>query len=167
VTGRLGAAALAVNRLLAGEEPDEEARARFARPEPRIQEARWLAERGVPTAMLDLSDGLAGDAAHLAAASGVAISLERASVPVHPAVLRACPDPTLALRLAVSGGEDYELCFAADPELLAAVTVEFEARFGVPLTRVGTVETGEGVWWGAAGGERAREGAFQHFGAAS
>ena len=89
VTGELGAAALCVMLLLRGDEPSPSARRRFAAPEPRIREARWLAERGVPAAMLDLSDGLAGDAAHLAAASGVAIVLDAAAIPIHPALAAA------------------------------------------------------------------------------
>jgi hypothetical protein len=47
---------------------------------------------------------------------------------------------------------------------VARVRSEFEGVFGVPLTRVGSVEQGEGVWWGAVGAERAQGGGFQHFG---
>jgi thiamine-monophosphate kinase len=163
VTGRLGAAALAVRRVLAGEPPEPEARERFARPEPRVREALWLSARGVPVAMLDLSDGLLGDAGHLAAASGLAVVLDARAVPVHPVVARAADSDAEALRLAVSGGEDYELCFAADPADGAAVEADFRAEFGLPLTRVGTLEAGEGVWWGGAARTRA-SGGFQHFG---
>ncbi|HET7322109.1 MAG TPA: thiamine-phosphate kinase [Longimicrobiaceae bacterium] len=156
VTGELGGAAAFVARLLGGEEPDSDVRERFARPTPRTAEALWLNARGVLHAMLDLSDGLLGDAGHLAAASGVAVVLDPDAVPVHPAA---------TLALAVSGGEDYELCFAAAPGAVQPLAADFAREFGVALTRVGRVEEGSGVWWGGAGEKRpARGGGFQHFG---
>ncbi len=66
--------------------------------------------------MLDVSDGLGGDARRIAEESGVGVRIEAARVPVHPGALEAArhlgADP---LRWALSGGEDYELLFAADP----------------------------------------------------
>ena len=82
VTGQLGAAAAAVEAWLAGREPDPAARSAFARPTPRTREALWLAGRGVPSAMVDLSDGIAGDAGHLAAASGVRLVIRARALPV-------------------------------------------------------------------------------------
>lgn len=164
VTGELGGAAAYVAALLDGRLPDPSARDRFAAPVPRTREALWLHERGVPQAMADLSDGLAGDAAHLATASGVAVLLERAAVPIHPAA--ACEGEEEGLRLAVSGGEDYELCFAARPGSVAPLAEEFARETGVPLSRVGRVAEGSGVWWEEADGSRVPvEGrGFQHFG---
>lgn len=166
VTGELGGAAACVALLMRGETPPVDALARFARPAPRIAEALWLAERGVPRAMLDLSDGLAGDAGHIAAASGVAVVLEPGLVPVHPAARAAGGDSGDPLRLAASGGEDYELCFAAAPGAVPAIAAEFAAAFDPKLTRVGTVEAGEGVWWRAEDGSRqpVERGGYQHFG---
>jgi thiamine-monophosphate kinase len=92
------------------------------------------------------------------------VVLDAGAVPVHPVVARAAGSDAEALRLAVSGGEDYELCFAADPADGAAVEEGFRAEFGLPLTRVGTLEAGEGVWWGGAERTRASGGGFQHFG---
>ena len=141
VTGRLGAAAAAVDAWLAGGDPDPDARAAFARPTPRVEEALWLAERSVPAAMVDLSDGVAGDAGHLAAASGVRIVLRADGLPVAgPAQARSEP-----VRLAAAGGEDYELCFTAPAGAVATVRASFEDRFGVPLTQVGAVEEGGGA----------------------
>ncbi len=146
VTGRLGAAAAAVVAWRRGEKPTEEARNAFARPRPRIREALRLKHEGVLTAMLDLSDGLAGDAAHLAAASGVGIVLELDRVPIAQAVRAVVgADDEAALRLALAGGEDYELCFAADAGSVSRVAQRFEEEFGLPLTRVGTVVEGAGV----------------------
>lgn len=162
VTGALGGAAAHVDALLRGELPPSAARRAFAEPRPRTAEALWLRDRDVPTAMIDLSDGLGGDAAHLAAAAGVAIVLETGAVPLHPAI-EGTED---ALRLALAGGEDYELCLTAAPGRLEALAAEFAAAFGVRLTRVGHVEEGDGVWTRGADGSRVSLPArgFQHFG---
>lgn len=154
VTGRLGAAAAAVEAWLAGEEPAADARAAFARPTPRITEALWLEERSVPAAMVDLSDGIAGDAGHLAAAGGVRLVIRAADLPVAEAA---------SIRLAAAGGEDYELCFTAPVGAVALVREAFVERFGVPLTHVGNVEEGEGAVVLDEAGEPMDLTAFQHW----
>lgn len=166
VTGVLGGAAACVERLLAGRRAPRDAWPAFAEPRARVHEARWLAERGIPSAMLDLSDGLAGDAAHLAAASGVAILLVPELVPVHPGALRHTRSRVRALALALGGGEDYEICFTAAAGSVEPVRREFEARFDVPLHCVGRVGPGDGVWWVDAEGHRSPlDGlGFRHFG---
>jgi len=164
VTGELGGAAAAVQAWQRGAVPPEAARRAFARPQPRVREALWLAERGLAHALIDLSDGLAGDAAHLAAASGVRVVLDAAAIPVHPAAARG---PSGAgLRLGLAGGEDYELCFAAADGAVEAVADEFRAAFGVPIHRVGAVEAGSGVWIRDAAGrtEPLDVHGYQHFG---
>lgn len=163
VTGELGGAAAYVVAMTEGRLPEPSARPRFAAPVARTHEALWLRDRGVPRAMLDLSDGLAGDAAHLAAASGVAVLLWPAPIPVHGAA--RCEGTEHGLRLAVAGGEDFELCFAAAPGSVEAVADEFSERFGVRLTRVGRVVEGDGVWWEDGHGVREpiSERGFQHF----
>jgi thiamine-monophosphate kinase len=158
VTGRLGGAAAAVAAWLGGGAPNEHARARYAHPTPRIREARWLQRHTQLHAMLDLSDGLYGDLAHMAAASGQAIVIETGAVPIDT-------DAGASFEHAVSGGEDYEVCFTAGPGTAEHVRVQFEREFGVALTRIGYIEAGEGVL------ERASDGStrpvtlqgFQHF----
>lgn len=145
VTGALGGAAAAVRAWSAGAEPPQEARERFARPSPRVREAGWLAERVPIHALIDLSDGLAGDAAHLAAASNVGILLRAEEVPVHPAARAVAGSERAALELALGGGEDYELCLVAPAGTVAAVASEFEEVFGVMVRQVGTVREGSGV----------------------
>jgi thiamine-monophosphate kinase len=163
VTGVLGGAAAAVQAFLGGWTPSAAARESFARPRPRLEEAIWLQERAGAHAMIDLSDGIGGDAAHLAAASGVALVLEVDALPLHEALAEATAEE--AFRLAASGGDDYELCFATRPGAVAPLVEEFEEAFGIPLTRVGVAEAGDGLWWDAHG-ERtsAVEMGFQHFG---
>jgi thiamine-monophosphate kinase len=164
VTGQLGGAAACVEALLRGEPPPPGARERFARPVPRVAEAQWLRERGIPTAMVDLSDGLAGDAAHIAAASGVAVLLVPELVPVHPAARQR--SRRRSLQRALGGGEDYELCFTAPVGTVIPYVDAFERLFRVPLSCVGRLGGGDGVWFVDSEGHRRPTGiaAWQHFG---
>jgi thiamine-monophosphate kinase len=159
VTGVLGGSGGAVRAWLEGAEPSPSLRASFVQPTARIKEARWLADRVQVRAMIDLSDGLAGDARHLATASGVRIVLDLGLVPVHPD-LPVEDGPNLAM----SGGEDYELCFISPPGVTGPCTDEFQEHFGIVLTRVGQVEEGAGVEVvGAADGWDHLAGGFDHF----
>lgn len=161
VTGRLGGSAAAVVLWRSGKEPPQALRAAFARPTPRVAAARVLARAGVLRALVDISDGIAGDAGHLAAAGDVKVVLERERIPVADGV-EAALGPAGAMEAALRGGEDYELCFAAPPGAVAVETMEREA--GVALTRVGRVEAGSGVWLEAADGSSAPllGGAYDH-----
>ncbi len=165
VTGWLGGSGGAVHLWRQGSEPPGTLRAAFARPHPRIREVRWLAERASLHALLDLSDGLAGDAGHLAAAGGVAVVIEGGAVPLHPGLEAVIPDPALRLHLALTGGEDYELCFTAPPGGLEGCPDSFRKEFGIPLTRVGRVREGEGVHLEAESGPIVPLGfgGFSHF----
>lgn len=129
VTGRLGGPAQALEALLAGREPDAEARARMAKPQPRVREALWLAANGA-VAAIDVSDGLLADAEHLAAASNVRIVLDGSCLPRFGEV---------DAPVAASSGEEYELLVAARADI---DTAAFASRFGVPLTQVGVAAEG-------------------------
>jgi thiamine-monophosphate kinase len=129
VTGSLGGPGSAVRALLAGSTPSPAQRARFARPVARLAEARWLAARGA-VAAIDISDGLAGDAKHLASASDVSVQIQVERLPL---VEGATADDALG------GGEEFELLVAARAPLPAA---EFASQFGVPLTLIGRVVAG-------------------------
>lgn len=162
VTGTLGASAAAVRAWKAGGEPSPALRSAFAHPVPRIREARCLVEHELVDAMIDVSDGLAGDAGHVAAASGVRITLEADRIPLAEAAVEALGRDG-ALDAALHGGEDYELCFVTDPGI---VDVEyFRRRQGVTVTCVGRVSEGEGVWLQEGGGEprRLTRGGFDHW----
>lgn len=136
VTGLLGGSGAAVAAWQRGEEPVPATRERFAHPVPRVREALWLRERVTLHAMIDLSDGIAGDARHIAAASGCRVVIDAAALPAHP---------DAQLGQALRGGEDYELCFTVAPGELARIAPRFEAEFGVPLTKVGRIEPGADV----------------------
>ena len=129
VTGRLGGPGAAVRALLSGELPSAEHWPRFAHPDARLAESRWLAERGA-TAMIDLSDGLSSDVRHVAAASGVAFEIDVLSIPCVPDV---------TAREACSSGEEYELVVTAPDEFDLDA---FASRFSIQLTRIGTVVEG-------------------------
>lgn len=145
VTGVLGGARAAVESWRRGESPAPDARRAYARPEPRLAAGRWLAAHGA-RAMLDLSDGLAGDAGHLAAASGVRVRLALETVPVAAAAVAEAKRADVAVqRFAAQGGDDYELLVALPPEFGEADVREFEAATGIALTRIGDVERGSGV----------------------
>ncbi|MEO5509681.1 MAG: thiamine-phosphate kinase [Longimicrobiales bacterium] len=145
VTGELGAAASAVAAWKAGREPEASARLAFALPMPRISESLWLSSHNVVNALIDISDGLAGDITHIAAASGVRIVLDMNAIPIHPVAHMGVDDHEAALRLALSGGEDYELCFAAPAGSVERLIEEFEKKFALKLTCVGTAHEGAGV----------------------
>jgi thiamine-monophosphate kinase len=119
VSGPLGAAAAGLALLQRDDRPARELLDRFPglaaahrRPRPELAMGRRLAQAGA-TAMIDLSDGLAGDALHLAEASGAGIEVHDAAVPLAPGVAEAATllgrDP---VELALGGGEDYLLAAA-------------------------------------------------------
>ncbi|MGB1271447.1 MAG: thiamine-phosphate kinase, partial [Endozoicomonas sp.] len=121
VTGTLGDAAGALPFVLAGEsvrqQEDDSLRYllfRYWLPCPRLSAGQWLRENGA-SAALDISDGLLGDLGHLLKASGVGAEIDPALVP-RSATLNRQYDREKALQLALTGGDDYELCFTVPEE---------------------------------------------------
>ncbi|MEO7100781.1 MAG: thiamine-phosphate kinase [Luteolibacter sp.] len=96
---------------------------------PRLDEAAWLVSNFKPTAMMDLSDGLAKDLPRLATASGCGFQIDEAALPVTP-------DCTAAQ--ALGDGEDFELLFTIEPERLPALLAAWPFP-DVPLTRIGRI----------------------------
>jgi thiamine-monophosphate kinase len=152
LTGELGGAAAGLLLLerpeLASALPAEtvkRARTRQLEPRPRLNAGRALAEAGA-TAMIDLSDGLGGDAVRLSECSAASLTIDADALPLADGVAEVAAAAGLdPLRLATSGGEDYELLAALPPGRLddAAAAVE-EAR-ETSLIRIGEVGEGEGI----------------------
>jgi thiamine-monophosphate kinase len=166
VTGALGAAgaALAVLEARAPRSPlAERVLARARAPQPRLDEGRALAKAGVH-AMIDLSDGLAADAEHIARASEARLRVELDRLPLERGVRELCAELSLDAReLAASAGEDYELCFCAAPQSRAQIEAAVPAPAGVGVTWIGEVVGGSpGLSLLGERGDEARLGGFEH-----
>jgi thiamine-monophosphate kinase len=140
VTGSLGGAGLALRHWLAGARSDAALLMRLLRPEPRV--AAGLALRGIASACIDVSDGLAADLGHVLAASGVGGVIELARLPLEPAVQAEVADADY--RLPLSAGDDYELCFTVPPERQAQAEAAL-AVAGTPCRFIGRIEAGQGL----------------------
>lgn len=127
VTGRLGGAGLALAGYQSRTRPGGPLGRRYSHPEPRIAAGRWLAAHGA-TAMIDISDGLAADAGHLAESSGVGLEIALERLP--------CWDGVSPLAAAASG-EEFEL--------LVTLPASFSAHPDFELTRIGECIRGGGV----------------------
>ncbi len=142
VTGTLGDAALGLELLRRGERQGA-AVARHLDPSPRVREGLSLVEAGLPTAMIDVSDGLLADLGHILDQSGVGARVELARLPLSPSFHRAAAalvhDPFV---FPLAGGEDYELLFTVPPSRQAIVPDVLKGC-GVQASVIGEI-TGDG-----------------------
>lgn len=149
VSGELGGSALGLEKVLAGVmDEGDPATDRHLRPTPRLALGVALREAGA-TAAMDLSDGLSSDLSRLARASGLRAQLDLQQVPVFEGASRA---------QALHGGEEYELLFTAPAKLGVP-----DVMAGSPITRIGEMQRGEGVFSAGDGRRLGIEG-FDHFG---
>jgi thiamine-monophosphate kinase len=132
VTGALGEAALGLRRLRRDARATDPAARRFREPLPRLTAGALLVERRIASAMIDVSDGLLGDLAHVCAASGVGAEVSSSAVPRPPGV--DAFDPALAFE----GGDDYELLFTVRPRQLALLD-RLRSKLGCAVTRIGRI----------------------------
>lgn len=147
VSGTLGDAALALAFAAGRTDVDEAAlpalQRRLDRPEPRI--ALGVALRGIASSAIDLSDGLTGDLGHILAASRVGATIDLAAIPCSDALRakRGIERPT-ALGWLLAGGDDYELCFTAQPAMRERVDA-LALVLGIPLTAIGAITAESGL----------------------
>jgi len=140
VTGTLGASAAGL-QILTGKlaPPDGEAistlRMAHLTPEPRLAEGQLLAKNGVKAA-IDISDGLLGDLGHICTSSAVGAEIYAGNVPVNPLVSTVFKED--AVRLALSGGEDYELLFCAAPQVIGVIKNTTDTQ----ITVIGSITDG-------------------------
>ncbi len=128
VTGQLGGPRQAIESWERGEQPAPWARSRFAAPSPRLAAGQRLAQAGA-TSMIDVSDGLAADARHLGAASGVTLRLDAGLVPRGPGV---------STEQALVSGEEYELLATLPADAAAQLLASWDVD--VPITIIGHVD---------------------------
>jgi thiamine-monophosphate kinase len=128
VTGELGASAAALARLAAGRPTGPEGSKHF-RPKPRLAVGEWLRRHGVPSAMIDVSDGLSTDLGHICDESQVGAEIEAEAIPRARVTQK---EKAVALELALHGGEDYELLFTSSKSVPARVA-------GVRVTCIGRI----------------------------
>jgi thiamine-monophosphate kinase len=153
VTGTLGGAAAGLRLMLGGarltkrasrrREPQaiEQLLLRHLRPQPRVEWGATLGEERLTTAMIDISDGLSSDLAHLCRESGVGAVIEASRLPVDPALAQVSHQDLDPLSLTLHGGEDFELLFTVRPRTLARLPTQVG---GISITYIGDVthETG-------------------------
>lgn len=155
VSGSLGGAAAALEFPTMA--PDEPLQQRYWLPAPRLELGQAL--RGLATAAIDLSDGLLADLGHLCRASGCGALIDPLRLPLHAQALERLGEDR-ARALALSGGDDYELCFASG--VPAGQIEALGRRLGVALHRIGELVAEPGV--SLVGAETPRHTGYQHFG---
>src|SRR5205823_9764987 len=158
VSGELGGAALALKH------PEiEEAARRLHEPEPRVELGERL--RGLAHAAIDVSDGLAGDLAHILQRSRVGAVVHYEQVPRSPA-FKHVKDAALEKRCVLSGGDDYELLFTAAQSRRAPIE-SVAGQLRLALSRIGTIRSGASSLevLDADGRPMSYRGGFDHFAA--
>jgi thiamine-monophosphate kinase len=164
VTGELGGSSIGLELLSRSRKPVPRSAAirRHLRPQPRCAAGRFLAERKLASAMIDLSDGLSTDLGHLCEHSGVGALVETSQLPlakIHGRQRRLLPKALL--HYALHGGEDYELLFAVPQHLSRRVPRQID---GLPVHRIGHMTRPSGIWLlDGQGKHRLQPGGFDHF----
>jgi thiamine-monophosphate kinase len=153
VTGTVGDAAAGLALLRSGKTNDNLLR-RYLRPAPRIEVGRSLTD--LASAVIDVSDGLVGDLGKLLDASGVGAELDVDAAPISSA-LAASFDEDKCRHFALTGGDDYELCFTSSLPVAEEVA-------GIPVTAIGTITTQPGlVCYDSNGVVEIDDSGYRHF----
>jgi len=143
VTGPLGDSAAGLQVILQGCERDEDAQTLIERhylPRPRIREGMAIASTEGAHAMMDISDGIGSDLRHILKASGCGAEIDTASIPMSEELKRKCSALGWdALKLAISGGEDFELLFT--------ISEEAEKTLDIEHFVIGRISSGHELVW--------------------
>lgn len=160
VSGTLGDSALALQQLQRGEVPQRELAIRHHTPQARVALGAQLAQQRLASAMLDVSDGLLGDLAHIAEQSAVGAVIELDRLPLSTAFRAALAQDPRLIDLALSGGEDYELLFTSK-----AQDLEQHADLSPGVTRIGSITAAAGIQcrWPDQSLYQCERGGFDHF----
>lgn len=151
LTGSIGGSRAGLERLLQdgwqkAEADDPAAVETHLKPIPRLREGQLAAEQGA-SALIDLSDGLAGDLLKLCEASGCGAILWQHALPLHPSVTRLAQEKGFDPHLfALVGGEDYELLIAVPPDWASECQQRIEAETGTTLTEIGFLTEERTLW---------------------
>jgi thiamine-monophosphate kinase len=129
VSGSLGGAAAGLAILEKGDREPHELIEKQLKPTPQISLGKQLQQFHLATAMIDVSDGLGSDLSHICESSGVGAIIRAERVPIHPSI-RSVASIDEELQWALSGGEDFELLFTADPDHFAAASIKNVTQIG-------------------------------------
>lgn len=144
ISGTIGDARLALahmrKELILPEQVFQQVLPRMQQPMPRVELGTHL--RNIAHAALDLSDGLLGDLSHILDASHVGASINTDNLPTSS--ILAQQSESWRFQCALGGGDDYELCFTA-PEEKRALVIDAGIRTGIPVTRIGKIESTPGI----------------------
>ncbi len=158
VTGHLGASAmgrLALDRKLRPSKSLAPLVKAHRTPMPRVAEGRVIAASRLATAMIDVSDGLAGDLGHICEMSNVGASLDASSLPISPQTLSVARSLNLdPLHVALHGGEDYELLFTCPKEHAQSLASRIRRETGTPVAVIGETTAAKGIVLKRPGGKR-------------
>jgi thiamine-monophosphate kinase len=147
VTGRLGASTLGLRLLEQGvrlgraSETERQAIIKHLSPDPRIDFGSLIATGELATSMIDISDGLSTDLGHILEECGCGAVIDANAIPVAEPVRALALDP---LRLALHGGEEYELLFTARPENHERI-IDCSSKTSLPVSLIGEIVQGKGI----------------------
>ena len=152
VTGSLGSSVATLNELCQGEKPDPRSHLKHFYPEPRLPIGQFLREKNLPSAMIDISDGLSTDLQHICDESGVGAVVHGDLVPLGSSAV--------GLALGLHGGEEYELLFTTRPGRRIPKQIA-----GVPITRIGEIIPGHQMKLATPDGRKhvLKPGGWEHF----
>lgn len=141
VSGTLGDSRAGLATLMGELAPSEYLLSRYLRPTPRV--ALGVALRGVASAAIDISDGLLADLNHILEQSQVAAEIECSRLPISDQLAQSV-SKVVAEHWALTGGEDFELCFTVPPEMRASLIYLYKS-LALNLTEIGSIVAGEGI----------------------